>query len=401
MHIAFITTQDMESPSGLGRWAPIARQLAKAGCQVSILALHSDYRSVKKKQRAFVLDGVHVRYVGQMHVRKTGSTKQYFGSVRLLGVALAATLRLAQAALRVPADAYHVCKPHPMNGLAGLIAGRLRGKPFYVDCDDYEAESNRFGAAWQRAIVSRFERRIARLSEAVTVNTRYMASKLKEYGVEESRLFYVPNGVECARFGPPPVELVGSLRGKLGLEGRRVVLYVGSMALASHPVDLLLQSFAVVSRSHPNSVLLLVGGGEDYDSLRDMAAALGLENALFVGRVPPADVPQYYALADVSVDPVRDEPAARARFPLKIVESLAVGTPVVTGDVGDRGSIIGDSRAGALVAPGKEEALADGILGVLEQRRPGQSGMARETLLPSGYCWEALAPRFLEAYSAK
>jgi hypothetical protein len=44
--ITFLLTQDLESPSGLGRYWPMARYLAALGHQVKIGALHSNFNSL-------------------------------------------------------------------------------------------------------------------------------------------------------------------------------------------------------------------------------------------------------------------------------------------------------------------------------------------------------------------
>ena len=49
MRIHFLLTQDLESPSGLGRYFPMARELVRLGHQVTISALHSDYANLKHK----------------------------------------------------------------------------------------------------------------------------------------------------------------------------------------------------------------------------------------------------------------------------------------------------------------------------------------------------------------
>ncbi|HEC35772.1 MAG TPA: glycosyltransferase WbuB [Anaerolineae bacterium] len=400
MRITFLLTQSLESPSGLGRYWPLSKELVRLGHKVVILALHHDFRTLGR--RRFIREGVEVHYVGQMHVRKVGSSKFYFGPTRLVWVATLATWRLMRAALRTPTDVYHLGKPHPMNGLAGLVASRLRCKPLYLDCDDYEAVSNRFDGDWQRQIVSFVECLLPRFSDGITVNTRFMLRRLSELGVSERRLIYVPNGVERSRFSSVSDDDVDRLRSQLGLEGTKVVLYLGSMSLANHAVDLLLEAFVIVRQVEPDTVLLLVGGGEDYDVLRVQASVLGLDNAaLFVGRVSPARAPLYYYLADVSVDPVYGGLTAQARFPLKIVESLAAGTPVVTGDVGDRREILGGGEAGALVPPGDKQALASGILRVLQKAEVATRMRRAAEALGHTYYWDALAPGFLKIYELR
>jgi glycosyltransferase involved in cell wall biosynthesis len=399
MRITFLLTQSLESPSGLGRYWPLAKELARLGHAVTVLALHPDYRALE--ERRFTREGVRVHYVAQMHVVKRASAKRYFGPLRLLWVTAWATWRLSWAALQTPSDVYHLGKPHPMNGIAGAILCGL-GRRVYLDCDDYEAASNRFGGRWQRRIVAWFEDRLPRIAAGVTTNTCFLAQRLEGLGVPTRRMVYVPNGIDRARFAPLDAEDVDGLRQRLALEGRQVVLYVGSMSLASHPVDLLLEAFGRVRQSVPEAVLLLVGGGEDYAALRALAEELTLGDAVrFVGRVSPEQVPAFYSLADLSADPVRDDRVARARSPLKLFESLAVGTPVVTGDVGDRRACLAGGSAGLLVVPGDASALADGIVHLL--RHPRRAARMREAAasVRDRFYWDVLVHQFLRVYGVR
>ena len=87
-------------------------------------------------------------------------------------------------------------------------------------------------------------------------------------------------------------ETADSWNKRLGLDGQPVVTYVGTMALASHPIDLLLEAFAKLCTHVPKALLLLVGGGPDLVKLRSMAQQLGiLTQCRFTGRVAPNEVP--------------------------------------------------------------------------------------------------------------
>lgn len=397
MHILFLLTQDLESPSGLGRYFPLAQGLVRLGHQVSVAALHASFGSLQ--HTCFERNGVKVWYVAQMHVRKHGSQKSYFPARQLFPLATRATWALTRAAFTIPADVIHLGKPHPMNGLAGVIAGRVLDKPLYLDCDDYEAASNRFAGGWQRRIVALFEDWLPRMAEGVTVNTRFLRDRLISLGVPERRIIYVPNGVDrqrCEGIGERQIEY---LRKSWTLEGKRVVAYVGSMSLTNHPVDLLISAFSQVTQIVKDAVLLLVGGGEDLEKLREQVRRLEIEDVVrFIGRVAPDQAPAFLALADVSVDPVRDDDTARARCPLKVFESLAVGTPVVTGDVGDRGRHLHDGRAGVLVAPSEAAALAEGILAVLRDRDRARAMGQAALELRGRYYWDVLVHDFVRVY---
>jgi glycosyltransferase involved in cell wall biosynthesis len=400
MRITFLLTQDLESPSGLGRYWPLGRELAKVGHKVNILALHSNYSALKLREKDFVRGGVHIRYIGQMHVRKVRNRKLYFKPLRLIYVVLVGTLRLTWAALCAPADVYHVGKPHPMNGLAGLVASKLRRKPLYLDCDDYEVASNRFETMWQRLGIGFFEHHLPRCATGISVNTRFTLKRLIKSGYPSDHIRYVPNGVDRHRFCSTSRLKAEELRRQLGLADREIIVYVGSLSLTSHGgLELLLEAFTIVQQTCPRAALLFVGGGEDYDELRGKVEAMGIKDAVwFTGRVSPEHVALYYLLADVSVDPVYDKHAQRARSPLKIVESLAVGTPVVTGDVGDRSMYIKDSQAGRLVCAGDAAALASGIVGVLEEEDGSQEAVG---LLADEYFWDSLVHDFAQIYELK
>lgn len=392
MRITFLLTQSLESPSGLGRYWPLAKELARLGHQVTILALHHNYPALTR--RHYVKEGVAVYYVGQMHVRKTGNQKFYFNALQLLWISFWSTLQLMWAALRVPTDVYHLGKPHPMNGLAVLLPHFLKRKPVYLDCDDYEAASNRFRGEWQRRIVAFFEDNLPRLARGITVNTHFTARRLVSLGYPIERIVYVPNGVERERFFMQKNEEVFQ-----DLCGRKIVLYMGSMSLASHAVDLLLESFACVMKAEPLAVLLLVGGGEDYETLRNFASALGLAGAVrFVGRVSPEQVPVYYQLADISVDPVRDTFAERARSPLKLFESWESGVPFVTADVGDRRRILGLPQAGGLAVPGDKSSLAEVILSLLVDKAKCQHLQQLGWQRIEAFYWDQLVYKFSEVY---
>src|SRR6188508_3385124 len=97
MQILFLLTQDLESPSGLGRYWPLAKHLARLGHNIEIAALHPSWQSLES--RVFLRDGVRVRYVAQMHVRRDGNRQHAFSTPQLLWVTAKATLALAAAAM--------------------------------------------------------------------------------------------------------------------------------------------------------------------------------------------------------------------------------------------------------------------------------------------------------------
>lgn len=408
MKLLFLLTQSLDYPSGLGRYGPLAKELARLGHQVRIAALHPALELLAggrgARGRAYGEQGVELRYVGPMHVRQVGHERLYYGPLGLGWAVARGTAGLSWQALLAGVDAIHLCKPHPMNGLAGLLGHWLRGRRLYLDCDDYEAESNRTGGGWQKRMLAFWEDRLPGSARGITTNTRFTAERLVALGVPPAKIVYVPNGIDRQRFANPDPARVHSLAAGLGLDRTRgpVVLYVGSLSTASHPLELLLGAFARVAGRYPAARLLIVGGGEDYAAVCRRVQELGLQGqVLLTGRVEPDQVPDYYRLGDVVVDPVYDDPTARARSPLKLFEGMACGVPVLTADVGDRREHLGGAAhdpAGLLVAPGSVEALAAGLATLLDdpalRRAMGEAGRK----LAERFYWDVQVHHFARVY---
>lgn len=367
MHILFLSTHSLESPGGGGRFYPLAKALVKKGFQVTMITLHHDYANVKR--RHFVQSGVVIKYVGQMHVRKTAMGKTYFKPWKLLWITAVSTIHLTWAGLTTPCDAVQVCKAQPMNGAAAWIIHILKRKPVYLDSDDLEAVNNRFSGKWQQKIVAWFENWIPSFVKGITVNSSFIWNHYVNLGFPKEQIFWVPNGADKERFDvlnqPSFMEKVQDLRRNLQIDPKTsVVIYVGSISLTSHAIDLLLKSFVFVRQWSPNTVLLIVGTGEDLSKLKELASKLNiLDSVYFLGRIPMENIPYYFCMGDVSVDPLRDTLAAQSSFSLKLIESLASGIPCVTTDIGDRKTMIGE--AGVAVPPDDEVSLAYGISTIL------------------------------------
>jgi len=397
MRILFLLTQDLESPSGLGRYLPLAQELVRSGHQVKIAALHSNYR--KLTSRRLNIKGVDVHYVAQMHVKKQGNIKTYFSPFQLAYIMLKATFMLTISALGNPADLIHIAKPHPMNGIAGIIAKWLQGKQLFLDCDDYEAASNRFGNRWQQSIIAFFEKRIPMHAKIITTNTHFMEQKLISWGIQKEKIVYLPNGIDPNRFPIPNKATLETLKNQINIQNRKVVAYIGTISLPSHPIDLLLRAFPDVLNKVPDSVLMIVGGGEDIPVLEQLAIELEIQDFVhFIGRVPPEDVYLYYGLSDVTVDPVHDDDTARSRSPLKLFESWICGVPFVSMAVGDRTQLLGFPPSGILIDTNNPSHLAQNLIKILETPLLAHELSERGLNKVQQYHWGLISQTLSEKY---
>jgi glycosyltransferase involved in cell wall biosynthesis len=200
-----------------------------------------------------------------------------------------------------------------------------------------------------------------------------------------ARVHVVANGVEVERFATAdPAPLTSAAR-------RIVVGFVGSTK-AWHGVADLLEAFAQLapgSREAQRSLLLLVGGGPEEDRLRERARLPDLaRRVLITGAVPHAEVPALTQAINVAVAPYLD--TGDFYFsPLKILEYLAAGRPVVHPALGDLQALVGD--AGLSYPPGDIAALAGALKRLIGDAQLRRNLGARAAERASAHSWESVA----------
>lgn len=213
------------------------------------------------------------------------------------------------------------------------------------------------------------------------------------------RVHVVPNGVDLARFGAS--ESGGAaIRERLGLNGAPIIGFIGSFK-PWHGMLFLLDVFASLSAEHPDLHLLAVGEGPERDQVRVRAETLGLANRVVLpGRAPHADIPAWLRAMNITVAPYL--PQADFYFsPLKIVESMAAGRPVVAPDIGQIGALIDDGVSGRLYPPGNESACRGALSALLRdpESRAVMGAQARARVAQCG--WTEVVTRILDLAASR
>lgn len=106
-----------------------------------------------------------------------------------------------------------------------------------------------------------------------------------------------------------------------------VVLYMGSFFYFSG----LDQVLKALSSLDPKPYLILVGGGEQEEELRDLARHLKIDRWVrFTGYVAFQDLPAYFAIADVAINPMVPSLVSDTALPNKVLQYMASGLPIVS-----------------------------------------------------------------------
>jgi glycosyltransferase involved in cell wall biosynthesis len=193
-------------------------------------------------------------------------------------------------------------------------------------------------------------------ADAVVVISDVLRAEVIARGVPEERVVTVPNAVDETFLAEPPD--ASGLRAELGFAVDDVVIGTVSTLNDYEGLDVLVDAVGLLRREGLPARLLVVGAGPAGPGLRERASALGQGVAVFPGRVPFRDVRRYHAAIDVFAVPRLDLPVTALVPPLKPLEAMATGRPVVASDLPPLCEIVRAGVTGVLAAPGDAEALA-------------------------------------------
>ena len=164
--------------------------------------------------------------------------------------------------------------------------------------------------------------------------------------VPDDRIVVLPNPISV-----PPLETRDVLRQRHGFEGPTLV-FAGRLSLQKS-LDIALRAVAACD----GTSLVLAGDGPERGRLDTVVQELRLGGRVrFLGAQPRHTVLELLAAADAEV-----LTSGWENFPHSLVEGLAVGTPVISTDVGGVGEIVTDGVNGLLVPPDDPEAFATAI----------------------------------------
>ncbi|WP_246421875.1 glycosyltransferase family 4 protein [Nocardiopsis mwathae] len=227
-----------------------------------------------------------------------------------------------------------------------------------------------------------------------------MRADIVARGIDPERVAVVPNAVGEAFLEPLPDG--AQLRRELGIEPEDFVAGTTTSCYGYEGLDTLVDAVAELRRRGVAAHLLVVGDGPELGALRERAAAAGLGTAAhFTGRVPAEEVRRHHAVIDVFTVPRRDVRVSRLVTPLKPVEAMAGGLPVVASDLAALREIVEPGVTGELIPPDDSEGLAEVLEKLAYSRGTREAfGLAGRRRVGNGRTWRAAAYRYIEVYEA-
>jgi glycosyltransferase involved in cell wall biosynthesis len=304
----------------------------------------------------------------------------------------------------------------PGGFMASMAAGRRL--PLVISLhgsDVYVAERHELARLAARAAFSR--------AAWITACSADLRDRAVALGATLERSGVLPYGVDTTRFAPAG-ETRQATRQRLGITGDAFRTCAGSRPPAAGtgleagcrdaPIvfaagrlvrkkgfEYLIDAAARLAPRWPGMRLVIAGGGDLADELKERAGDAGVAHAVrFLGAVAQSDMPAWLSAADVvAVPSVRDDSGNVDGLPNVVMEALASATPLVTTPAGGIASVVEHGRT-ALVVPERDvDALVSALATLLaDADLRTRIGQAARREVCERYTWEQYAARLEGIY---
>lgn len=385
------------------------------------IPLHSGYtfrtRSILREQRALGWETFHVtgskqnsrdmreETVDGLHFYRTPVVASALARLPVLNqkqVIDGLVRRLSEIIPQIKPDVLHAHSPS-LNAIAALRAGKKFGIPvvyevraFWEDAAVDHGTSTEGGLRYR--LTRALETHALKQADAVTTICEGLRRDIVARGIPADKITVIPNAVDIDKFAVGGVA-DQDLKTRLGLQGARLIGFIGSF-YAYEGLDILLRAVPALTAERPDLRVLLVGGGPEDARLRQLAKDLDIvDKVVFTGRVPHEQVQMYYDLLDVLVYPRLSMRLTDLVTPLKPLEAMAQGRVLAASDVGGHKELIVDGKTGVLFKADDPQALAVKVGALIDAQAdwPALRAAGRQ-FVESERNWKASVGRYKSIY---
>lgn len=243
-------------------------------------------------------------------------------------------------------------------GFLGRIAARLAGVPTVIHTVHGFA-FHEFSSGLTTSFYASLEKLASRFCDLIIcVNNQDRLTAIERGIGRPDKIVTILNGIDLRRF--EDVVITDSERDRLGLPREAVLVGTVGRLAAQKGFEYLIKAIPCIVRAHPQTWFLFAGDGPLKAELQALAEKLGVrDRCRFLGF--RRDIPQLLAYYDVFVLPSLWEGLS-----ITLLEAMAASKAVIATNVKGNREVISDGINGVLCEPKNSEALANGIIDLIE-----------------------------------
>jgi glycosyltransferase involved in cell wall biosynthesis len=215
---------------------------------------------------------------------------------------------------------------------------------------------------------------------------------LQNRGIEPEKIRVIPNGVDLNVFTYCLTQNLQPFK----------MLYFGTLS-PWQGVNLAIEALELLNRDLP-AFLTVIGQGRDYQikALKQLALKLGVADKLTIlEAMPQKQLVEYIHASNVILAPLtpNDRNLVQGCCPLKILEGMATGTPVIASDLPVVRELGIDGVHFLLVKSGSAKAIKDAVLRLRNERELAtQLAINARKRIEEYYTWKAAGEALIAVY---
>lgn len=298
---------------------------------------------------------------------------------------------------------------HYVNGLVTGSAARAVGLPWVYEVrgvleETWAAaagtpeERNARRTSQRFALMRSKETEVALAADAIITLGTTMRDHLVAGGISADKITLIPNSVSEGVVNAPTYRNPSDVRGSLNLPQDGIWVGTAASIVGYEGLDDLVTAVLLARQQGTDLRLLIAGDGVALPDLRERATALG-EHAIFTGRVSQAQAVEFQLALDAIVIPRKNEPVCRLVTPIKPIEAMGLGRPVIVSDLPALRELVPDG-AGLLTPPESPEELAKVLVAIAEdanlRKKLSENGRAH---ILQEHRWKDIGQRYVQVYS--
>lgn len=253
-------------------------------------------------------------------------------------------------------------------GLPSIIASKILGKNFFIRiAGDYAWEQFQQSTDDERNVSieefqyqkfdfvtelkKKIERWVAKKSDKIIVPSKYFKKIIEKWGVDSEKINVIYNGIYLSTEG---LERGENKKEKIMISVGRLVPWKGFKEL--------IEMMPYILESVPEVKLHIIGNGPQRAELEKVIRDLNLsKKVLLLGKISRRELLMRKRLSDIFIFNTHWE-----SFSFDTVESMSLGLPVITTNIGPLPELIENDKDGVLVEPDNKEQIKNAIVKVLQ-----------------------------------
>ena len=315
----------------------------------------------------------------------------YFITLAILFVRTIGLLKSIRPNLVVVAHPSYHC------GLIGTVVAKILNIPIVLDYPDLWTSMTLETLSLQQnglksVVLEAIESIPIYLANHIIVVTNTIRDKVLRKGINKSKVTIIPNGVSideisvCSNFEKETIE---DSDNKMILFSGRLERWAG--------LDCLINAIPSVLSTVPNSLFVIAGDGSYKKFLEGkIASATFQENVIFTGFLQREKIWNLINKANICISIFSEGDTGTAAIPIKLLEYMALGKPIVTTDCKGLNKFLKDKET-VLLAKNDPTALASAITNLLQNPSLACSlGSCAKKIVLESFDWRLLSNDFAQ-----